>query len=261
MSGLTASLLVLTLTGRVDNKHNVKARASHIFDNLANHPNAGVGVFTSAEKLIVYPEFQYLADTPACKGTCAGACRHTCSFDGRKYENEPGAASTRAVVSEDNVLCTANDPYYRTNNILVHEFAHTLKMIGLNDSEKAQLTRAYNNAKRMKLWRMDSYSMSDEDEYFAEGTGAFFLVNPQSTKKAGGMTECPTKECRTQEEVRSFIKNRDPQLYDILSLVYFKGKPVLRTGSRSVQMSRPAVGLRVLSNKTNMRSLQFRTSI
>lgn len=41
---------------------------AHIFNNLANHPNTGVGVFSSAEKIVVYPEYQYLADYPACYG-------------------------------------------------------------------------------------------------------------------------------------------------------------------------------------------------
>ena len=55
---------------------------------------------------------------------CDGSCKHTCTFDGRKYDSIAGLTNTRAVVLEDNVLCNSHDPYGHKENILVHEFAH-----------------------------------------------------------------------------------------------------------------------------------------
>ncbi|PVD35562.1 hypothetical protein C0Q70_02525 [Pomacea canaliculata] len=201
---------------------------AHIFNNLANHPNTGVGVFSSAEKIVVYPEYQYLADYPACYGRCDGSCSQTCTFDGRKYETLAGVGGDRALVSEENVMCTATDPYYHRDNIVVHEFAHTLERIGLNANEKAQVIQAYNNARSRSLWVLSSYAMTSHEEYFAEATGSFFRVNLQDS--SGGMTACSGGECRTEEEVRRLMSSHDPQLYNILSNVYYSGNPVSPSG-------------------------------
>ncbi|XP_025083440.1 uncharacterized protein LOC112557662 [Pomacea canaliculata] len=199
----------------------------YIFNNIAGHDGAGVGIFTS-EKLVIFPEFSNLADTPACKGRCDGSCAHTCTFDGRKFEDIAGVTSTRSVVLQDNVLCTARDPYNHHDNIVVHEFAHGVERFGLSAAEKNQLTTAYNNAKAHSLWTTSSYAMANQAEYFGEGTGAFFLVNMQST--TGGMTQCPGHTCRTEAEVRNFIHSHDPQLYNLLSHVYFNGNPLSPSG-------------------------------
>lgn len=41
---------------------------AYIFNNIANHEGCGVGIFTASEKIVVFPEFFDLADTPACRG-------------------------------------------------------------------------------------------------------------------------------------------------------------------------------------------------
>ncbi|KAK7486169.1 hypothetical protein BaRGS_00022635 [Batillaria attramentaria] len=194
---------------------------SHIFTNIANHPGSGVGVFTLAEKITVFPECYHLADTPACKGRCDGSCSHTCTFDGRKYETLSGVTNSKSIVAVENVLCASRDPYHHHDNILVHEFAHTVNRLGMSSSEKSQLTAAYNHAKAHHLWRDGSYAMATQGEYFAEGTGAFFLVNLQST--TGGMTDCSGGKCRTEMQARDHIQAKDPQLATILSHVYTNG--------------------------------------
>ncbi|XP_025083441.1 uncharacterized protein LOC112557663 [Pomacea canaliculata] len=154
---------------------------AYIFNNIANHEGCGVGIFTASEKIVVFPEFLDLADTPACRDRCDGECGPTCTFDGRKFEDIAGVTSTRSVVLEDNVLCTAYDPYSHYDNILVHEFAHSVESYGLSNSDQNQLTQAYDNAREQSLWRLSSYAMGNQAEYFGEGTGAFFLVNMQDT--------------------------------------------------------------------------------
>ena len=64
-------------------------------------------------------------------GRCDGECRPTCTGDGRKWDTVAGAGGVRAVCVEDNILCNARDPYRGANNIMVHEFAHTIHMYGL----------------------------------------------------------------------------------------------------------------------------------
>ncbi|KAK7093567.1 uncharacterized protein [Littorina saxatilis] len=201
---------------------------SHIFSNIAHHSGAGLGVFTAQEKIVVFPEFYHLKDTAACHGRCDGSCKHTCTFDGRKYENIAGVTSTRAVVLIDNVLCNTHDPYHHHDNILVHEFGHCVERSGLSSTEKNQVTAAYNNAKAHHLWTSSSYAMANHAEYFAEGTGAFFLVNMQSS--TGGMTNCPGHQCRSESEVRAHLHSHDPLLYAALSHIYTSDRPSTPSG-------------------------------
>ena len=67
-------------------------------------------------------------------GTCAGACSDTCTGDGRKWDSLAGVGGVRATCLDDNFMCTANDPYYRTFSVLVHEFGHTIHLYGLPGS-------------------------------------------------------------------------------------------------------------------------------
>ena len=43
---------------------------AHIFSNIAQRNGAGLGVFTAQEKLVVFPEYYRLKDTPDCHGQC-----------------------------------------------------------------------------------------------------------------------------------------------------------------------------------------------
>lgn len=88
-----------------------------------------------------FPEFAHLADRPECVGSmrCAGPCAQTCTPDGRKWASIAGMATARlAVVLEDNVLCSNNDPYRKAFSVLVHEFGHTIKMGGLRGTPLLQ---------------------------------------------------------------------------------------------------------------------------
>ena len=98
--------------------------------------NSDLGVFAWHERGwgTQFPEFAYLADRPECVGAmrCSGACAPTCTPDGRKWSSIAGLATAQlAVVLEDNVLCGERDPYRRGFSVLVHEFAHTVKLGGL----------------------------------------------------------------------------------------------------------------------------------
>ena len=66
-----------------------------------------------------------------CTGTCAGACSDTCTSDGRKYDELAGLGGIRATCVDDNYMCTDDDPYGHTDNILVHEFSHTIHQYAL----------------------------------------------------------------------------------------------------------------------------------
>jgi len=172
-----------------------------------------VGIFSRHEALSVYPEYKNLADSPRCRGSCSGSCKVTCTFDGRKWDTVAGAGGVRAAILESNILCDRYDPYGRGNNILAHEFIHTIHMNGLPSNKNSELNSAFSNAKRRRLWGMSSYAMQTVYEYFAEAGGVWFGVNHNGS--SGGMDRCSG-----EMPCRSHLKNRDPKLYALLHYTF-----------------------------------------
>ncbi|KAL3891518.1 hypothetical protein ACJMK2_003779 [Sinanodonta woodiana] len=195
-----------------------------IFQTLTTH--AKVGVFTKRETLTIYPEYASLATPPGCESSCSGHCASSCTFDGRKYSTLAGTGGMRTVVVDDNVLCNSNDPYNHQSNILVHEFSHTIHTYGLSSALKSRITSAYAHAKAYSTWQDRAYSMANELEYFAEASQSFFAAEKLSYS-TGGMNTCGLALCRTEAEERQHIRERDPELYAILSEVFTNNRPSL----------------------------------
>lgn len=187
-----------------------------IFSIIARQ--AKIAVFGHGQDITVFPEYAAQRDSPHCHNICTGSCSASCTFDGRKYSTLTGVGGDPCAILEDNILCNERDPYYRTNNILVHEFAHTIHK-HLPSSIRSQITEAYNNARHQGIWTPSSYAMSDEREYWAEGTGSFFRATKQPDR-SGGMNTCGHTTCQTDQEARYYIYQRDPKLYYALSYVY-----------------------------------------
>ncbi|KAK6174522.1 hypothetical protein SNE40_017782 [Patella caerulea] len=192
-----------------------------VLEDIATN-NGSVGVFAATERLSVWPEYADHRDSVQCQGKCSGVCSVTCLTDGRKIDNLVGMGSQMAVVREDNLLCLPQDPYRHRENILVHEFAHTISYY-LSKRLRTKIKDAYIHAKRNRLWNLASYAMSHHLEYFAEATAAFFMVSRRGS--AGDMNKCGATYCRTEMDARKQMKLIDPQLYAILSEVYTDKNP------------------------------------
>jgi hypothetical protein len=68
---------------------------------------------------------------------------------------------------------------YRGENILIHEFSHTMLTMGvekLDPEFRIKLTRAYTNAIASKKWQ-NTYAATNVDEYWAEGVQDWFDCN------------------------------------------------------------------------------------
>lgn len=110
---------------------------------------------------------------------------------------------------EENLLHLLGDPY-RAENILLHEFAHSVHLVGmarLDATFDLRLTKAYQQAKGEGLWR-DTYAISNAEEYFAEGTQTWF--------------ECNANVGPVHAEVnsREALCRYDPRLADLLTEAY-----------------------------------------
>jgi hypothetical protein len=91
-----------------------------------------------------------------------------------------GATPRRPATScgEENLLRYRGDPY-RAENILIHEFAHTIHHMGLNRIDKTfdkRLERAYRQAIAKGLWK-GKYAGRNRAEYWAEAVQSWFDTN------------------------------------------------------------------------------------
>ena len=79
---------------------------------------------------------------------------------------------------EENLLCFPGDPY-ATENILIHEFGHTIHEIGLAQADptfQKRLDAAFAAAGDHGRWR-DTYGRTNAAEYWAEGVQSWFSCN------------------------------------------------------------------------------------
>ena len=126
-----------------------------------------------------------------------------------------GATIERPVTScgEENLLCCEND-WYKGECILLHEFAHTIHEMALRYIDAKfdkQLHLVYINAISNNLWK-NTYAISNEAEYWAEGVQCFFNSQIQAI---------PSNGIHNFVNTRTELKLYDPQLYNFISK-YFK---------------------------------------
>ncbi|MFN8529104.1 MAG: hypothetical protein U0670_10865 [Anaerolineae bacterium] len=114
--------------------------------------------------------------------------------------------------AEENLLCYASDAYHG-ESIFLHEFAHTIKDMGialLDPSFTDTLTQAYQNAIADGLWE-NTYAASTVEEYWAEGVQDYFNTNLQAI---------PSNGIHNQINTRSELRDYDPGLYAIIDAVF-----------------------------------------
>lgn len=96
-----------------------------------------------------------------------------------------GATRRAPAIScaEENLLCFPGDPY-STENILIHEFAHTIHQMALSVLDPTfdkRLRAAYEHAKASNLWP-NTYAITNRDEYWAEAVQCWFDNNRENDR-------------------------------------------------------------------------------
>lgn len=122
-----------------------------------------------------------------------------------------GATSARPSVScgEENLLNYPGDPY-RTENILIHEFAHAIHQMGLSTVDPEfdkRLKDLYEKAMEKGLWK-GTYASSNKEEYWAEGTQSWFNTNRENDAQHNHVSK------------RRILKEYDPDLAGLLTEIY-----------------------------------------
>jgi hypothetical protein len=114
--------------------------------------------------------------------------------------------------AEENLLCLRKDRYFG-ESIAVHEFAHTISVLGFGDEFDTLLyefTEIYETAIEKGLWK-NTYAGSNLQEYWAEGVQSYFNANIQSVLGDG-----VHNHVNTREELAEY----DPALYEFISEIF-----------------------------------------
>lgn len=122
-----------------------------------------------------------------------------------------GATTWRPAIScaEENILNLPRDRYPR-ENILVHEFAHTIHQLGvvpIDPKFDRRLKDAYKAAIAKGLWR-NTYAATNHDEYWAEGVQSYFDTNDRNNPSHNDI------------DTREKLARYDPTLYAMIDKVF-----------------------------------------
>jgi hypothetical protein len=117
--------------------------------------------------------------------------------------------------AEENILCYSSDRY-KGEDILLHEFAHTVLIMGVEFADTNFLNRlktAYKDATTKGLWA-NTYADDTVDEYWAEGVQDYYNTNIESIPSNGIHNEINT---------RIELKTYDPALFGLIQEIFGTG--------------------------------------
>jgi alpha-glucosidase len=126
-----------------------------------------------------------------------------------------GLGATRArpasSCAEENLLNLPGDRYAR-ESIAIHEFAHTIHILGLNSidpSFEPRLRAAFQHARDKGLWT-STYAGSSYGEYWAEGVQSYFDANDANNAQHN--------DVNTREKLAAY----DAELFALVDQVFGK---------------------------------------
>ena len=146
-----------------------------------------------------------------------------------------GLSATRVrpatSAAEENLLCYGDDAY-RNEDILVHEFAHTVPQMGVEQQPKGtafrtRLEAAYEDALDAGLWA-GTYAAEHTDEYWAEAVQSWFGVNDWAI---------PTNGIHNHINTRHELEAYDPRIADLIEEVF--GETTISSTCHTVAITPP----------------------
>lgn len=149
---------------------------------LAERPDIRKALIASGSRMCVMSEDEFTTDLPEFQRL--GRNSPMPGIEGRDYWDARarglGGSETDPYCScgEENLLCFRGDPYSQ-ENILIHEFAHSIHLRGIANIDAdfdRRLGDAYEKAMKEELWS-GKYASVNRFEYFAEGVQSWFSNN------------------------------------------------------------------------------------
>jgi hypothetical protein len=162
--------------------------AAYICDMmLAKRPDVLDAMIKSGARLCIMAHDEYTTDLPEFKHMGDEPMKGFETFSGKDFWDArargTGGSSTDpyCTCAEENVLGYPGDPY-AAECILIHEFAHSIHLRGLNNVDPAfdgRVKQAYDVAMKAGLWK-GKYASVNHHEYFAEGVQSWFDNNREN---------------------------------------------------------------------------------
>jgi hypothetical protein len=136
---------------------------------------------------------------------------HSLSLGDAEFWNDRargfGGSKQSPVTSaaEENLLCWSSDDWHGYH-VGVHEFAHTIHLVGLESVEPdfdSRLAQIFQAAKEAGKWA-NAYAGTNREEYWAEGVTMYF--------SAFGWNLAENEYVNSREELKEY----DPELYNLI---------------------------------------------
>jgi len=159
--------------------------------------HARVGIMARYEGTTDIPEHRYLANDTSI------------NWDVRARGMEGTREIPITTCAEENILAYQIDKYH-AEDILIHEFAHAIHLIGIAGVDSTFDTRLQALYKKaLDAGKLDNvYGADNKEEYWAEGVQDWFNVNAEVEHPDGKHNWVNTRE---------ELKEYDPRLYQLIS--------------------------------------------
>jgi hypothetical protein len=154
---------------------------------LAKRPDVLQAMVESGSRLSILSYREFTSDLPEFGGfgnepvTGFEAFSSKDFWDARARGTGGSETDPFATCAEENLLSFPGDPYV-AENILIHEFAHSIHLRGLNNVDPTfdtRLEQTYTAAMKAGLWKT-KYASVNRYEYFAEGVQSWFDNNREN---------------------------------------------------------------------------------
>ena len=205
-------------------------RARDIIDEmLVNRPDLRATIAEMGVRVAIMAELEVTTDIPEHSDLYEAFP----STDWNARARGLSATRVRPATSaaEENLLCYGDD-VYRNEDILVHEFAHTVLQMGVEQQPKGtafrtRLESAYEDALDAGLWA-GTYAAENTDEYWAEAVQSWFGVNDWAI---------PTNGIHNHINTRHELEAYDPRIADLIEEVF--GETTISSTCHTVAITPP----------------------
>jgi hypothetical protein len=185
---------------------------------LAHRPDVRTAMIQSGSRLCILAHNEFTTDLPEfadleSPSEAAGLSAKD-YWDARARGTGGSDIDPYCSCGEENLLGYPGDPY-ATENILIHEFAHSIHLRGMLNVDPTfdrRLRETYRQALAAGLWQ-GTYAAVDHTEYFAEGTQSWFNTNRENDHD------------HNQVDTRAELLEYDPALAAICREVYGESAP------------------------------------
>ena len=167
------------------NDYALREAAYWVNQLLVARPDAKAAMIKSGTRLCIIGANEYTCDLPEFAwlgmGKDIDGVNARDWWDARARGTGGSEQDPYCSVGEENLLGFTGDPYAK-ESILIHEFAHSIHLRGMNAVDPtfdARVKKAYRSALAAGLWK-GKYAAVSHAEYFAEGVQSWFDNNREN---------------------------------------------------------------------------------